>query len=667
MMLNVVFMSLSLTVEPGGLSAEGALERIRAARAAGDASEAVVTVKGVNRLDHTLLFSEADHDIRFVGKAGATFSGGLPLTGWRDVGDGVVETEAPKGPDGRARFFDQLWVGGRRAPCARIPNEGWLKIVAATQTVDRTDADGTQHFNERVWFAADAVKALAKVDKADYPSLEVGVICKWSYGLRTLAAYDAERNAIDVKADFPWRAWKRWDSQGTLVAFMNVRSAFDAPGEWFLDMRAGKVRYRLLPGERAETLDAVAANPGLVRLVSFRGNYAKGRPVRNVVFENIAFKHASAETDGNGPHVLDQHQAASSMPGALAFEGVNGIVLDRCEIAHTAGYGLRFASGCVSNRITNCRLQDVGSGGIWMGAVFNWKADKSVTRRITPPTRPDATAFNLISNNVIECGGRYNPEGTGVALTHCSDTKVVHNDIRDFYYSGVSVGWVWGFTGSVAQRNEIAWNRISDLGKRIMSDMGGVYTLGTSFGTTVHDNIVHDVHSFSYGGWALYCDEGSEGIVMERNLCWNTTDGGFHQHYGTGCVIRNNVFAFNDELGAVRVDRDVVQDIPCTLHFVNNIVYVEKGPLVGNNVRKVGGIWANNVWYDTRGVDAAKLDRVGWEDWVRSGKETGSVFADPLFVNAKGSDFSLRSDSPALRLGFRPFDLSAAGARLSER
>ena len=664
MLLNVVFMSLSLTVEPGGLSAEGALERIRASRASGDASEAVVTVKGVNRLEHTLLLTEADHDIRFVGEAGATLSGGLPLMGWKEVGDGVVETEAPRDADGRVRFFDQLWVGGRRAPCARIPNEGWLKISSATQTVDRTDADGTKHFNERVWFDDAAVKALAKVDKADYPFLEVGVICKWAYGLRPLAAYDAERNAIDVKIDFAWRSWKRWDSKGTLVAFMNVRSAFDAPGEWFLDMRAGKVRYRLLPGERAETLDAVAANPGIVRLVSFRGDYAKGLRVRNVVFENIAFKHASADSDGRGPHVIDQHQAAVSMPGALAFEGVSGIVFDRCEIAHTAGYGLRFASGCVSNAVTSCRLHDVGSGGIWMGADFNWREDKSVVRHITPPTRPDTTAFNLISNNVIECGGRYNPEGTGVALTHCSDTKVVHNDIRDFYYSGVSVGWVWGFTGSVAQRNEIAWNRISDLGKRVMSDMGGVYTLGTSFGTTVHDNVIHDVYSFSYGGWALYCDEGSEGVVMERNLCWNTTDGGFHQHYGTGCVIRNNVFAFNDELGAVRVDRDVVQDIPCTLHFVNNIVYVERGPLVGNNVLKIGGVWANNVWYDTRGVEAALLDRVGWDEWTKSGRESNGVFADPLFVNAKEFDFSLRPDSPALRLGFRPFDLSAAGARL---
>jgi hypothetical protein len=193
-----------------------------------------------------------------------------------------------------------------------------------------------------------------------------------------------------------------------------------------------------------------------------------------------------------------------------------------------------------------------------------------------------------------------------------------------------------------------------------MSDMGGVYTLGTSFGTRVHHNVIHDVWAYSYGGWALYTDEGSEGITMDHNLCWNTTDGSFHQHYGAGCVIRNNIFAWNRKLGAVRMSRQVVQDIPCTLNFVNNIVVVREGPLVGRGVRGVGGIWAGNLWYDFSGCPP-EFDGLDWDKWRVCGKETGGVYGDPLFANAAANDFRLTPSSPAFALGFEAWDYSAAG------
>ena len=661
-MTGVFLLAIALTVDPDGLSVEGALEKIRAARAGGDASVATVTVKGVNRIVRPVAFASDDHDIDFIGEAGATISGGIRLEGWRDVGGGVWEADAPKTDRGETAFFDQLWVNGRRAACARLPSEGWLSFVAASQEVSRVSAS---KFVEVVTFADERVKRLAAVPPEDYPFLEVGVICKWAYGLRTLDAYDPTGNEIRLRTDFPWRAWKTWTTNSTLVAFFNVRSAFDAPGEWFLDMKAGKVRYRPMPGEDPSRAEIVVPNQGVGSILRFRADWNRRKFVSNIRFCGIAFEYASAGTDGNRPRQIDQLQAASSMEGAIALEGVRGISFDGCRIAHCAGYGFRFHSACRDNRVVNCRISDPGSGGIWMGADFrNVDQRKEIPRLILKPDRKDSTAFNVISNCVISGGGRYNPEGVGVCLSHCSDTAIVHNDIHDFYYSGVSVGWTWGFYGSVSQRNDIGFNRIWDLGKGVMSDMGGVYTLSTSFGTRVHDNVIHDVKPYSYGGWGLYCDEGSEGIVEERNLVWNTSDGGFHQHFGTGCVIRNNIFAFNRKLGAVRTSRAVVFDIPCSLHFVNNIVYGDSGPLVGKGVRNVDGIWANNLWYDVRGKDAAEFDGLPWERWVASGKETGGAFADPLFADAKNLDFGLKPDSPALKLGFRPFDLSTAGSSL---
>lgn len=213
----------------------------------------------------------------------------------------------------------------------------------------------------------------------------------------------------------------------------------------------------------------------------------------------------------------------------------------------------------------------------------------------------------------------------------------------------------------MAQRNEIAYNLIYDLGKGLMSDMGGVYTLGTSFGTTIHDNVIHDVCSYDYGGWGLYADEGSEGIVMERNLCWNTTDGGFHQHYGSGCVIRNNIFAWNRIRGAVRTSRSLVDGVPSSLHFIDNIVVVREGPLVGEGVSKVNGVWSGNLWWDERGEDEATFDGMKWRDWNKTDKGRASLFADPGFSNPGAGDFGLKTGSPALRLGFRPWECSRAG------
>lgn len=48
-------------------------------------------------------------------------------------------------------------------------------------------------------------------------------------------------------------------------------------------------------------------------------------------------------------------------------------------------------------------------------------------------------------------------------------------------------------------------------------------------------------------------------------------------------------------------------------------------------------------------------------EWQKSGRNTGSIIADPMFVNAARDDFRFRRDSPARRIGFKPFNYTQAG------
>ena len=124
---TLVGLAGEITVCPEGKTIGEALADVRAARAAGDTSVRRIAVEGFNVIEKTVVLTDADHDLEIVGAPGATFSGGIRLTDWKDEGDGVWSCTAPRNAAGEPMFFDQLWLNGRRAPNARLPNEGFLR------------------------------------------------------------------------------------------------------------------------------------------------------------------------------------------------------------------------------------------------------------------------------------------------------------------------------------------------------------------------------------------------------------------------------------------------------------------------------------------------------------------------------------------------------------
>ncbi len=233
---------------------------------------------------------------------------------------------------------------------------------------------------------------------------------------------------------------------------------------------------------------------------------------------------------------------------------------------------------------------------------------------------------------------------------------MTHNDIADLYYTGISAGWRWGYSNGLAKNNSIRFNNVHHLGHGVLSDMGGIYTLGPSEGTVIGNNIFHDIYAYSYGGWGLYTDEGSTGITMENNLVYNTKTGSFHQHYGKDNVVRNNILVCseNPQIAATRVE----DHLSFTLE--HNIVYWKTGALFGGPWDRIRAKVDHNCYFNAAG-DPVTFAGKDLQAWRAHGYDQHSIIADPLFVDAENNDYRLKPNSPALKIGFQPFDYSEAG------
>lgn len=525
----------------------------------------------------------------------------------------------------------QIFVNGKRAIRARTPN---LDNLYTTLKVEENKDKTNKKSFHTVYLTSEQWNTLN--DANDKESILVAFNHQWNRTRVRINNSDSKKKTIQLETSiFP--DWGGLD-KASQFHFENSLSFLDSAGEWFLDDK--KILY-YMPRKGEMFTNTVVEIPLLDELLKIEGTAEK--KIQNITFKNISFQQTNRIMPLRGDMPA---QSASPTTAAVTMNFAENISFDNCEIANVSNNAVWIRKGCNNVKILNSYIHDVGIGGVKIGDI------------VPPSNAKLATGNIVIENNIIRYGGQEIPTGVGVIIFHSGDNIVSHNEISHFIYSGVSVGWIWGYRNSVAQNNKIVYNHIHHLGFSQLSDLGGVYTLGPSPGTEISNNVIHDVFSYDSKGWGVYLDEGSSDILVENNLVYNCKNAGFHQHYGKNNIVKNNIFA-NQVNSQLEVSRKESHN---SFTFTNNIVYYTTGKLsdrTGWDV--VNFVSDNNIYWNPRQKDM-KFYNNSFEEWkTKTQKDKHSQIIDPLFKNPASNDFTFKSTSNVKKINFKPFDYRKAG------
>lgn len=602
----------------------------------------IVIADGIYPLSETLTLGKADSDVSWEAK-NAVFMGGKPITGWQKAEGPLWKATLPD----EAWKFEQLWINGRRATLARSPNKGYYHITEAVGAGVFPDLKENMNFHA-FSIPAGQYDVLKSIPQAERDDVLLTVTHAWAVGQCRIKALNDDALAVQIKGRSRYPFVEFEPDQRFWME--NYRAALDAPGEWFLDKAKGEIFYLPLPGEDMTKAEVIA--PVVDKFMVIKG-------ASNVSFQGISFQYSNHLYPAEGLH---DGQAATTSDGCIEIEDSRSIKFTSCEIAHTGLHGIWFKNGCADSSVKHSHLHDLGGGGVYVGETTR-PNDERVNHHIT------------VDDCIIQHGGRLHPSACGVVFTHTQHCAVTHCDIGDFYYTGISAGWNWGYGDTASRETLVENNHIHHLGWAYLSDMGGFYGLGTSPGTIIRGNHVHHIASHRYGGWGLYNDEGASDTLMENNLVHDTWNAGFHQHYGYFNTVRNNIFAFGQS-AQIQASRNEAR---LRFRYTNNIVVWDPAsPLLDGGEwnwkffdkaergdPKDSLIFRKNLYWPTDGKIPSHLTKTHftWNEWLKMGRDKESKFADPMFVDVAKRDFRLKAGSPAEKLGFKPWDLTLAGVR----
>jgi hypothetical protein len=525
--------------------------------------------QGVYRLDEPIMIRPEDSGTEhspttIIADGKVVFSGATKISGWKSATGripglpqraiGKIWVASIPNSAGADLQFRQLWVNGRKAINAKYYN-------------------GEQMGRILSWNAAQQSSQIplpAKLGLKYTPGMEMLIHQWWAVANLRITAIKQTGNSAEltfmqpesrIQSEHPWPA--PWISAKTGNSAFNLNNSIqflDEPGEWFADLKNHQLYYWPRTGEQLATAEVVV--PVLENLLKVAGTI--DHPVAHLSFRGISFEHSNwlrPSKQGHVPHqtgmyMLDayklktpgttdkknlENQAWVGRPGAaVTINYAEHIDFNSCSFEHHASTGLDYGKGTKENTIQGNLFKDIGGSAIVIGT-FSDEATE-VHLPYQPKDLRELTTNNTIANNLITDVTNEDWGTVGIAAGYVKGLKILHNEISEVSYSGISMGWGWTKTKNVMQDNVILGNKIHHYGKHLY-DVAGIYTLSAQPGSLIAENEIDSIYKAPYAHlpehwFYLYTDEGSSGFTVRDN--WTPNEKYLQNANGPGNLWKDN-------------------------------------------------------------------------------------------------------------------------------
>lgn len=458
---------------------------------------------------------------------------------------------------------EKLFVNGKEQILARTPNIGYFEV-----------AETPINPEEFRFYEGDIKK---------WPNMEgnrIVFLLRWHIGINSIKEIDEERNIAKLE-----RPQEGITEVPPRYYIENIEALLDAPGEWYFDVRTGKLS--LIPEVDINNPNkAFIVVPTLSNLIVLKGD--RNRPVRNLRFCGLYF------------------HATTSGGSAISFEYARNCELLYSNITGIGGTAIMIGKGCYGTRIYKNTINGTDGDGIYIIGI----------------ARPENWA-DIIDNTFVSYNRISNCSGRSIYAANNLNTTISHNEVKDTRGRfAVYVGGWHNIEEVIDGGYKVEYNHIHHA-LTGADDSGAIVTAGQTSNSIIRKNLIHDIYpSFFNENVAIWFDNWSAGWQVEDNIYYNLKQAPMKlcAAYLSDNVYRDNFYIEEPvknepediiegeprfEYGGLEIDKRVIKTgetvrISCTVRnsgatgiknvglFVDNrLTKYKKFPVVHNNERVI--------------------------------------------------------------------------------